>query len=29
MSQEFREFVRKIGSGAHTHQDLTRAEMRF
>ncbi|MEN9217151.1 MAG: hypothetical protein Q6K90_07495, partial [Gloeomargarita sp. HHBFW_bins_162] len=27
MSQEFREFVRKIGSGAHTHQDLTRAEM--
>ncbi len=28
MSQEFREFVRKIGSGVHTHQDLTRSEMR-
>ncbi len=27
MSQEFREFVRKIGSGAHTHQNLTRSEM--
>ena len=27
MSQEFREFVRKIGSGVHTHQDLTRSEM--
>ncbi|APB34072.1 Anthranilate phosphoribosyltransferase [Gloeomargarita lithophora Alchichica-D10] len=27
MSQEFREFVRKVGSGTHTHQDLTRSEM--
>ncbi|MEN9231259.1 MAG: anthranilate phosphoribosyltransferase family protein [Thermostichus sp. DG02_5_bins_236] len=26
MSHEFRELLKKIGSGTHTHQDLTRAE---
>lgn len=26
MSQEFRELLKKIGSGTHTHQDLSRAE---
>ncbi|MEN9226170.1 MAG: anthranilate phosphoribosyltransferase family protein [Thermostichus sp. HHBFW_bins_43] len=26
MSHEFRELLKKVGSGAHTHKDLTRAE---